>query len=700
MTCRYCNKPLGFLQRVSGQHYCSAAHQKAHIQEQEQAAIERLRHMAVTAPQVETKPEVKPPEPEPRAAPSPRAEVPPAVRSEAPQAAEPPASKVTSTPRPAPPMQKPVTPVAAAGQTIPSTEEIPLPAFLTKGRKRDAPKARKPIDRASIDDLDDVPLPSFMVRGARSKAKSGSEEPAPESPARATEAPSGATASQSLRDEVNSGTDEIQVPASVSKRRRAMDAAKPAPAETVVEAQAPAKEAEEPPAAPAPDAPFPVAPEITAEVEVKEPEVPQVVVEAPAPEKEVEPAPIAVAESAVPAEAVQTPEAIPEPEPVAEPAPEFDRYVLPALSPLTWEAPSVSAPAEAGTWAGYRLEPTPFEDRPIQLPAATLSPAGRIPDAPPVAAIPFQPVLTAFRPGSVQPAAAPSVVHEQPANMALLVPVGPDVEPLLQAPQQAINLPHVREGRPMPVPVEPSAGTAEAAQPLASWRVAPIKHLEIEGTALAGPSQVAELDMAGPLAEEIDGVATPPVVGEPSGTLRGQLDTRTPATEIAAIPATPELTAVGWLPLQTAAAPAATAPSEESGALRGMGAPPLVGSGTVTSEPDPRALSEMFARPEQRSSTFDADALAVKGSAEPRKDSWTSFPARPCQVPDMTFEPVAVQLALEVTAEAQAPPRPMRSRFRKPVPFHLSGRDVQPLPKLVPVGCDFRSAPLARANLS
>lgn len=707
MTCRYCNKPLGFLQRVSGQHYCSAAHQKAHVQEQEQAAIDRLRHIMAPAPQSEVKAggEVRPAETEQHPAPVVASEHPDVpVKSIEP---EPPKSSVT--PLPAPPLQKPVTPAPAAGQALPNTDEIPLPAFLKKNRKREGLKTRKPIDRASIEDLDDVPLPAFLIRGAKAKARGGPDEPGTEALTPVAGVTAGASGPNLEDGTSHSATDEIQVPASVSKKRRALDAAKPIPIEPTVEAQATEGQTQDPVVVLASEAAATEPAEIHAVTETAAAlAVPSVaesalsvteagpLVAAATPSLE-EPAPLVAEGEAIDGAMVASGPSIVQP---AEPEPEFDRCVLPQLSPLAWEAPSAAPPGEAVAWSGTKLTPALFEKGAVILPLALLSPAGIALDPPSEPAMTLQPALSAFRIGSVRPLGTSSAVQEQPANMALLVPMGPDVEPLLQAPQQAIYLPHVREGRPMPVALEPSFGTTEAAIAHGAWRAAAVKHLRMEPATPVSSGEVAGLDMAGPLQMEIPCQMMPAVMAEPPGIMRGSLDTRTPSSEIAAIPANPELSAVGWLPLQASAAQPEAAAAAESGAPRCAAPQPLVASATELAEPDPRALSAMFARPEHHPAVFQPEALTVEGTAEPRRDAWTSFGLPPCHLPDMTLEPVPVQLALEVTAEAPVPIRPMRSRFRKPVPLHLSGRDVVSLPKLTPVGCDFRSAPLARANLS
>lgn len=552
---------------MKGQSYCSQDHQRTHEAELERAAIERLQAMKnppapgvaegdLAAPPVvsaasadEAKPAIPPAAPPASADPAPPVAVKeqplpgPAARA---AARQPEAVTPAEAVRAVPSASAPATPAPPGVE-----EEVELPSFLRQRRAAPAKAAPRRLDRSMLGDLDDVRLPPFMTRGAR---------PSPPPASRVVTGAAGSPESE-----------EIEVPAMVSRRAR---------------------------------------------------------------------------------------EARGVPSPPQEPQPQFDRFAAPQpVPPPGWlpEAPVCRTPPEPDWLAG----PTACE--------AFAPPAPAIP--------PLQAEPAPFRLSSARPAqrrvaieqAAPSVAlpvearrswtgesaRQDAPRFALLAPVGPDVESLLEASQPAQGSAGVGPADWLPWP--PPAAEALPAPTQASGTPRDLPIRPVLPVAAIPPPEPAALRMEGPRATVASLAA-------------GEAEPRAAEARISLAvelrPAEPALRADGagvpiWLGGSKVAAPLDACPTPV--AVRAL---------------DPACRAEPWA--EFSAPPPQAARLVAEVMAEPWKD-WLE--------------------RLQPAVPGHPPPPPgLRPRLRKLLSIPLAARDLALSPKWEPVGCEFGSLPLVKVK--
>ncbi len=565
MLCRYCKKPLGFLQRMKGQSYCSQDHQRRHEAELERAAIERLQAMknppsagagegdsdsppVVGPPVLEAKP-FSPPAAQPVAADP----APPAGMKEQPLP-KPAARAPALAPEPVTPEEKiaPVTREAAPAAPVPPGEDddVALPSFIKQRRAAPAKGAPRRLDRSMLGELDDVQLPPFVTRGAK---------PAPLPAGRVVSGAAGTPESE-----------EIEVPAMVSRRAR--------------EARG-----------------TPVQPQ--------------------------------------------------------EPQPQFDRFTAPPpVPPPGWlpEAAVCRTPPELDRLAGLSryetfvggapaIPPLQADPAPFRLSSARQA-QGRAPieQAAPSVALPVE----------ARRSQTEECTRQDAVRFALLVPVGPDVENLLEASQ----------------PAQGSAGVAPA-----DW----LPWLLPAAEALPAPSEAVGTPRDLPLRPGLPGVQVPLL---PPAALRMEGPCEVGAS-LAAGDTTPRA-AEARITLAVELRPA-----EPRLAADGVGVPIWLGGS--------KAAAPLDAYP---------TPIAVRSlDSACRTEPWIDFvtpPPRVSRLAEIATEPWKDWLERLDPASAGRPPLPPGSlpRLRKLVSIPLAARDLALSPKWDPIGCEFGSLPLVKAK--
>lgn len=346
------------------------------------------------------------------------------------------------------------------------------------------------------------------------------------------------------------------------------------------------------------------------------------------------------------------------PSPPQEPQPQFDRFTAPQpVPPVGWlpEAPVCRTPPEPDCFTGpaaceaftppapaippLQVEPAPFRlssARPTQRRVA-------IEQAAPSVALPVE----ARRSGSGESA------RQEVARFALLAPVGPDVESLLEASQPAQGSAGVEPADWLPWPPPAAEALPVPAQASGTPRDLPI--CPVLPVAAIPPLEPAALRMEGPCAM---------VAFLAAG------DTEPRAAEASIAPAV-ELR-----------------PAEPVHRADGAGVPIWLGGS--------KAAAPLDAYP---------TPVAVR-AVDPacRAEPWTEFSTPPPQAGRMAAEIRAEPWQdwlerLQTAAPGPPPPPPgLRPRLRKLVSIPLAARDLALSPKWEPIGCEFGSPPLVKVK--